>query len=104
MSAPAVVTREHLERAYAQTRKPGWPSLDELREHWHHFSVIRAQAQQIANGNPLPAAPVSPVIPAAQAKSVQTPAPQHKRRRDDGAPAYSTQLAASGEYARHDTD
>lgn len=104
MSTPAIVTREHLERAYAQTRKPGWPSLDELREHWHHFSVIRAQAQQIANGNPMPPAPVSPVVPAVQAKPVQTPAYMPRRRREDGTPGIDHKLAASGEYARHDTD
>lgn len=109
---------EHLDRAYAQLRRPGWPSLAALREAHCHYGIVRARACQLANGEPLPPLPplaaqpqlrAPPLTPAANlATSPATPAtpasgPPHRRRRSDNAtPVFDTRLAAAGEYLHTD--
>jgi hypothetical protein len=97
MSAAVDVTPDHMARAYAQMRKPGMPSLDELRDHWVLYSCIRNRALGIARGQALPPEP------AAASPPVQTPAPPPAyRRRDDTPPRFDPRAAAAGEYVHPD--
>lgn len=92
------VTDEHLERAYAQVRRPGWPSLAELKAHYVDYSIVRARAVDLANGRPLPPEPVATYPPAPPA----APKPSPQRRRSDAPAPFSTRAAQSGEYLHQD--
>lgn len=105
MTTPVIVEPEHLQRAYAQLRKPGWPSLEQLREAYAHYGMVRARAVALANGQTLPpeptAAPPAPPPAPAPASSIglkPEPWPFPARRRTD-ADAHSGRMAAAGEYA-----
>lgn len=96
------VSDEHLQRAYAQVRRPGWPSLEELRAHYLDYSVVRARAVALANGQVLPPEPVATAPPALNVpKPAPWPAPPTRRRTDDPAP-FSTRAAQAGEYLHPD--
>lgn len=101
MNAARTPCQEDFERAWRELASKDWPPLDELARIAARYSLVRARATAIANGVQPDATPVA-ALPAP--RPVQTPAHQLKRRREDAAPAYSTQLAASGEYARHDNE
>jgi hypothetical protein len=101
MSRPVEVTSEHLQRAYAQMRKPGTPSLDELRSYWALFNCIRGRAVGIAEGKVLPPEPVA-TAPPTDPPPPRPPAPQ--RRRDDAPAPFSTRAAAAGEYVHPDDE
>lgn len=100
-------TPEQLSRAFNQVRRPDWPwrNAAELEaaklQVDKAFLLMHGCAVSMANGHALAPVPV-PIPPAAAPKPVQTPARPNRRRDDAG--GYSTSLAASGEYARHDND
>lgn len=102
MTAPVVVTTEHLQRAHAQLRRHGTPSLEELRSYWVLFNCIRNRAREIAEGKPLPPEPTAAAPPAAQVPKPAAWPPAPRRRRDDAAPTYSSRAAAAGEYVHTD--
>lgn len=105
MSVPApahAVQPEHIERAYAQLRKPGWPSLAELRDAYLRFGVIRARAAALAAGQVLPPEPTATPPPPAAARHTSTSsAPLPHRRRSD-ATAFDPRAAAAGEFLHPD--
>lgn len=101
MSKPVEITPEHLQRAHAQLRRHGTPSLEELRSYWVLFNCIRNRAREIAEGKPLPPEPTAAPPPMAEvAKPAAWPPP--RRRRDDGPPPFSSRAAAAGEYVHPD--
>lgn len=60
MSAtPTPIDPAHLERAYAQLQRPGWPSLAELRSHYVLYGLLRARASALAHGQGLPSEPLA---------------------------------------------
>ena len=99
MTRPPDVTPEHLQRAYAQLRKPNWPTLEQMREAYVQFGVVRARAVALANGKVLPPEPVAAPPPEARPAPKPAPQPSPQRRRDD---SYSTRAAQAGEYVHPD--
>ena len=102
MNATLAVTDEHMGRAYAQLRKPDWPTLAELQEAYVHYGLVRARALGLARGQTLPPEPPVPLSPAPAAKPA---APKPTRRHYDAptppADSFSGRMAASGEYVHH---
>lgn len=98
MTPPVEVTNEHLQRAYAQMRKAGTPSLDELRSYWTLYSCIRNRAIGIANGQVLPP---EPVVEPPPSPPVRAGPPRTERRRTDPHP-FDPRAAAAGEYVHPD--
>lgn len=111
-------TPEQLVRAFNQVRRPDWPwaNAAELEAAKlatdKAFLLMNGCAVSMANGHPLAPVPVPIPTPALRGGNVNAPAPAVRppvppgpphRRRDDPQ-GYSTALAASGEYARHDTE
>lgn len=97
MSATVALTREHLERAYAQVARPGWPTLDQLEQAHARLMIVRGRAVGIATGHPVPTEPVA----APMAAPATTPSRAAPLRRRDDAPLrevpYSTRMAAAGD-------
>lgn len=106
MSHPTTTpTAAHMDRAFAQLRKPGWPTLQELAEAARHYGMVRARAVAMANGQTFPAEPTA--APTPEPRGVFTPVvrpPPPQRRRSDPATAFDPRAAAAGEYVHHLTD
>lgn len=98
MTAPVDVTPDHLQRAYAQLRKPSWPSLEALREAYVHYATVRARAVALATGAVLPPIPMGASPPTGALTPVPPPP---ARRRTDSTP-FSTRAAQAGEYVHPD--
>ena len=103
MNRPVSITHEHIERAYAQLRRLGWPTLAELERCHKLYLAVRGQAVNVACGKPLPPEPVSHTPPLPQANAP----PPRARRRDDtpSSPApFDPRAAAAGEYLHPDEE
>lgn len=99
MSRPApVVTAEHIERAYAQLRRPDWPSLPDMQRWAAQFGVVRGRAVLMAHGQTLPHEPVAapPALPSPRAAGRTERQQQQHRRRDDTT-RFDPKLAAAGD-------
>lgn len=103
MSRPSdpVVTHQHIERAYAQLRRPDWPSLAEMQRWAAQYGVVRGRAVLMAHGQPLPhepAAAAAPALPQALASARATGQTERlQRRRDDPPRFFDHKRAAAGE-------
>jgi hypothetical protein len=93
----AIVTAEHLQRAYAQLRRPDWPDLDEMNRVAKQMAIVRARACALAHGQALPNEPVARHAPATLAASSRPLCPTERRRRDDHFPAIDLKSRAAGE-------
>lgn len=100
MSYAHPVTETHLQRAYAQLCKPGWPSLDELRDAYVRYGLIRGRAAALANGQVLPPEPAGASPPPPKPAPIKAPHALPQRRRDDA--SFSTRAAQAGEYVHPD--
>lgn len=78
----AIVTTEHIQRAYAQLRRPDWPPLDEMERWARQMAIVSARASSLAHGVTLPAEPAAAPAPACSPRAL---GPTERRRRDDAA-------------------
>ncbi len=101
MSRDLPVTDAHLQRAYAQMRKPDWPPLDALCDAAKRYALVRARATALANGQVLPPEPAGASPPTTRPAPAAAPHALPQRRRDDTT-TFSTRAAQAGEYVHPD--
>lgn len=98
MARPApIVTTDHMQRAYAQLRRPDWPSYEEMYRLFTQFSIVRARAVDIAHGRTLPPEPTGAPAPAPGRASARALGHTERRRRDDRALQVDLKCRAAGE-------
>ncbi|MDY0748530.1 hypothetical protein SNE35_28780 [Paucibacter sp. R3-3] len=79
-TAHADVSADAIEQLYADSRRPDWPPLAELRRHYAIYASLRGRALALERGQPLPpAAPSPPPAPALTTRLHHPPQFDHKR-------------------------
>lgn len=97
MSTPTTPTDEHFARAWREVSRPGWPSLQALREASVRYGIVRALAVQLAAGHSHMPTHL-PVQPAPQAPAAAAPSPMRRRHDAAGPAPFNPRMAAAGEY------
>lgn len=96
-----VVTQEHMQRAYAQLRRPDWPALDDMQRYTALYGVVRVRAVTMARGQTLPAEPTAAAAAPQGTTSLRANGQTERlqRRRDDTprAQPFDHKRAAAGE-------
>lgn len=95
--AAPIVTTEHMQRAYAQLRRPDWPTFEDMQRLAIQFAIVRSRACDLANGRPLPPEPTGAPARALAAPSARANGQTERRRRDDHLPAVDFKSRAAGE-------
>lgn len=78
----AIVTTEHIQRAYAQLHRPDWPGLDEMQRMATQMAIVRARACALAHGHALPTEPTARLAPATPPAANALGRTPHRRRTD----------------------